>query len=152
MAFESLKTLDENKKKVKETIIKYTDEIKDYVKRAEKDILERLNRRHKIATEGISKVLTKLRDSKEFTEGLKDEGLDALKKHFLLLEVRDNSAFMFGILKRYIEEGVDCTSFESFLGAIPQSEMLYIVKTIKECIFSYCNKFIYFIIYFIYLN
>lgn len=133
-----LKHLEEDKIKSKEMILSFTDTAREYVEKAENDIISRFDDRHKKATQSITEIIEKIQISQETMHYFGEEGLEVLRKHFVLYDVRDNIESVFGIMNMCIEGGVDCSSVKSFLGSFSQQDMFAFSSSMKDCIPVFC--------------
>ena len=96
---EVLKSLEEIKAEAIKRVNAFYDTAKAVVDDAEKEIAERIEWRHNTAFEAVTEVLKKIQETNELTEDLKEEALHALEEYFIEYNARNNSEFVFLIVK-----------------------------------------------------
>lgn len=136
LADEALRKLEGNKNKSKEMIEKFIGEIIMNVEKTEKEIISKLDNQRKKATEEISGMIASLQKSQILSAFTRKGHEKKLKDNYVFYEVRDNSVFLFEVLNKYINKGINCTSLEPFFVSLSHSEVSETVKTMKESIFS----------------
>ena len=134
-----LKQLEENKEKAKKKILMFGDKAGKKIEKTERDVISVLTRQNKMATRSISGVIEKYQQQQNLPF-YKTEGLNKLREHFAPYCVRDNSVFVFDVLKKCLCERFGCIAPESFLAPILQSEIVGNLKTMKEFILESCTK------------
>ena len=135
-----LESLEESKNEARQRISLFWEKAKLAVENALKDATERLEEVHKTNIESVSYVLEKAQESHELTEELENGGLNVLRWNVVSYDIKDNSDFGFGLVKKYTKENVCCRSLEALLASLPRDEMLAITKEMKKCTLSACKK------------
>ena len=136
---EVLKKLEKDKDDATKRINYFADRVKSVVNSAQKGVTEKLEERHKTVVGQISKVLKEVQEAQSLTGNLTEKALSVLQGCLTVYDVRDNSEFVFGTIKRCFEKTVDCYSLESFLASLPHDEMLAVVNEVKRCLISICK-------------
>lgn len=113
---------------------------RELIEKREKTIIIRFNEVHSSAVETISGLLSKIQSSKEFTKELNKETQNVLKKHFVSYYVKDNSGYVLSVLKKCIDEHLDCSTFMSFFTSLTQAEMYNTARIMKECLLIYSTN------------
>lgn len=113
---------------------------RELIEKREKTIIIRFNEVHSSAVETISGLLSKIQSSKEFTKELNKETQNVLKKHFVSYYVKDNSGYVLSVLKKCIDEHLNCSTFMSFFTSLAQAEMYNTARTMKECLLIYSTN------------
>lgn len=113
---------------------------RELIEKREKTIIIRFNEIHNSAVETISGLLSKIQSSKEFTKELNKETQNVLKKHFVSYYVKDNSDYVLSVLKKCIDEHLDCSTFMSFFTSLAQAEMYNTARAMKECLLIYSTN------------
>ena len=88
----------------------------------------------------LSALIEKIREINFFSEDLRAWVLINLKLGLPTYRVHDNSAFVLSVVKRCIDEHIDCTSLESFLAALPEPDIAGTVKSMKEILGNFDGK------------
>lgn len=135
-----LKQLEEKRNNSKINVIAFSDLVSESIKNAEKVTIERLDERHKKATSAILDFIKKVPKTNKSTKELGKEGLNILKKNFVPYEIRDNSEYVFNVVRKSIHENIDCSSLETYVKSIPHGDT---VKTLKEFVLSFSNIYNY---------
>ena len=135
-----LKLLEERKAEATKRINAFYDTAKAAVDNAEKGITERIGKRHKTAFEAVSEVLKKVQEAQKLTDDLKEEAFHVLEGHFIEYNVRDNSVFAIGTVKKCIEKRVYCSALKDFFASMPDDEMHVVAYEMKRCMLTVCKQ------------
>ena len=137
---EALKKLEERKDKSKEMIVAFGKKAGGLVEKAKDKAIAVLDKRLNQSKKGISRSIEKVGGSQELSGYFKRRALNTLKERLPTYRVRDNSAFVLGVVKRCIDEHIDCTSLESFLASLPEPDIAGTVKSMKEILGNFDGK------------
>ena len=136
----ALKSLEESKNEARQRISLFWEKAKLAVENALKDVTERLEEVHKTNLESISYILEKAQESHELTEELENGALNVLRWNIVSYDIKDNSDFGFGLVKKYAKESVCCRSLEALLASLPRDDMLAVTRELKKCTLSACKE------------
>ena len=137
---EVLKLLEERKVEATKRINAFYGAAEASVCKAEKGVTERIGKRHKTAFKAVTEVLKKVQEVQELTDDIKEEALHVLERHFIEYNVRDNSEFVFGTVKKCIERKTDCSTLEHFFASMADDAMHAVVYEMKRCILAVCKQ------------
>lgn len=140
MADSVLEQLEESKEKAKRAILLFGDKAGKKIEKTERDIVSTITRQNKRSTQALSSTVEKYQQLQNLPS-YKIEGVSKLGEHFLSYCVKDNSAFVFGVLKRCLCGCFGCTAPKSFLAPIPQPEITENLKDLKEFVLESCTSF-----------
>ena len=137
---EVLEKLEERKVKSKEMIVAFGEKAGGLLEKVKGEVISVFDKQLNVSKKDISRFIEEVGGSQEFSEDLKKRALNALKEGLPTYRVRDNSAFVFNIMKRCIDEHIDCTSLESFLASLPEPDIAGTVKSMKEILGNFDCK------------
>ena len=137
---EALEKLEERKDKSNEMIGAFGKKAGGLVEKAKDKAIAVLDEQLNQSKKGISRSIEKVGGSQELSGYFKRRALNTLKERLPTYRVRDNSAFVLGVVKRCIDEHIDCTSLESFLASLPEPDISGTVKSMKEILGNFDGK------------